>query len=42
MAMSFAVLGLVSAGVQIADPHCVAKTYPGFWQDLDALRTTGK
>lgn len=42
MAMSFAILGLVSAGVVIADPHCVAKTYPGFWQDLEALRTTGK
>jgi 3-phosphoshikimate 1-carboxyvinyltransferase len=35
MAMSFAVLGAVSGvGVQIEDPACVAKTYPGFWADL--------
>jgi 3-phosphoshikimate 1-carboxyvinyltransferase len=34
MAMSFAVLGATGAGVTIADPACVAKTYPGFWQDL--------
>lgn len=34
MAMSFAVLGAVSGGVRIEDPACVAKTYPGFWQDL--------
>ena len=43
MAMSFAVL---AAGadpvdpVQIADPGCVAKTYPRFWDDLDAVRST--
>ncbi|HTO01121.1 MAG TPA: 3-phosphoshikimate 1-carboxyvinyltransferase, partial [Microthrixaceae bacterium] len=42
MAMSFALLGLVSPGVEIADPHCVAKTYPSFWQDLEAVRTTGE
>jgi 3-phosphoshikimate 1-carboxyvinyltransferase len=34
MAMSFAVLGAVAGGVRIEDPACVAKTYPGFWQDL--------
>lgn len=34
MAMSFAVLGLVHQGITIADPHCVSKTYPGFWRDL--------
>ena len=34
IAMSFAVLGAVSGGVQIEDPACVAKTYPGFWDDL--------
>jgi 3-phosphoshikimate 1-carboxyvinyltransferase len=34
MAMSFAVLGAVSGGVRIEDPACVAKTYPGFWDDL--------
>jgi 3-phosphoshikimate 1-carboxyvinyltransferase len=34
MAMSFAVLAAVSDGVRIEDPACVAKTYPGFWDDL--------
>jgi 3-phosphoshikimate 1-carboxyvinyltransferase len=34
MAMSFAILGAVSGAVQIEDPACVAKTYPGFWQEL--------
>ncbi len=34
MAMSFAVLGAVAGGVRIEDPTCVAKTYPGFWDDL--------
>ena len=27
-------------GVTILDPGCVAKTYPGFWDDLAALRKT--
>jgi 3-phosphoshikimate 1-carboxyvinyltransferase len=34
MAMSFAVLAAASDGVRIEDPACVAKTYPGFWDDL--------
>jgi len=34
MAMSFAVLGLARGGVTIEDPGCVAKTYPGFWDDV--------
>jgi 3-phosphoshikimate 1-carboxyvinyltransferase len=34
MAMSFAILGALRAGVTIEDPACVAKTYPGFWDDL--------
>ena len=38
MAMSLALIGLKVPGVVIDDPGCVAKTYPGFWQDLDALR----
>ncbi len=37
MAMSFAVLGAIRDGVTIEDPACVAKTYPGFWEDLGAL-----
>lgn len=39
MAMSLALLGLRAPGVRIADPGCVAKTYPGFWDDLEALRS---
>jgi 3-phosphoshikimate 1-carboxyvinyltransferase len=34
MAMSFAVLGALRPGVTIEDTACVAKTYPGFWDDL--------
>jgi 3-phosphoshikimate 1-carboxyvinyltransferase len=41
MAMSFALLGLRSPGIEIEDPGCVAKTFPEFWQALDGLRTTG-
>lgn len=37
MAMSFAVLGALRWGVTIEDPACVAKTYPGFWDDLERL-----
>jgi 3-phosphoshikimate 1-carboxyvinyltransferase len=38
MAMAFALAGLRIEGVQIADPGCVAKTLPRFWQLLDELR----
>jgi 3-phosphoshikimate 1-carboxyvinyltransferase len=38
MAMSFALAGLRIPGVMILDPGCVAKTYPGFWSDLERLR----
>ena len=38
MAMSFAITGLKSGGIQIADPGCTAKTYPRFFEDLAALR----
>ncbi len=38
MAMSFALVGLRAPGVRIADPGCVAKTYPGYWDDLASLR----
>jgi 3-phosphoshikimate 1-carboxyvinyltransferase len=38
MAMSFALLGLVVPGIEIADPGCVAKTFPGYWNLLDDLR----
>jgi 3-phosphoshikimate 1-carboxyvinyltransferase len=38
MAMSFALLGLRAPGIAIADPDCVAKTFPGFWDALEDLR----
>lgn len=38
MAMAFSVVGLGARGVTIVDPQCVAKTYPGFFGDLDRLR----
>jgi 3-phosphoshikimate 1-carboxyvinyltransferase len=37
MAMSLALVGLKVPGVVINKPGCVAKTYPGFWQDLARL-----
>jgi 3-phosphoshikimate 1-carboxyvinyltransferase len=41
MAMSFALLGLRAPGIEIADPGCVGKTFPGFWRALDGLRSGG-
>lgn len=38
MAMSFAVLGLARPGISIADPACVGKSYPTFWEDFERLR----
>ncbi len=38
IAMAFAVLGLVRGGIAIANPRCVAKSWPEFWQVLDLLR----
>ena len=38
MAMSLALIGLKVPGVIIKNPGCVAKTYPGFWQDFETLR----
>lgn len=34
VAMAFSVLGLVHEGVAIEDPACVAKSFPGFWEEL--------
>ncbi len=39
MAMSLALVGLKVPGVVIRNPGCVAKTYPGFWEDLSRMRT---
>ncbi len=41
MAMSFALAGVKAGGVTILDPGCVAKTYPGFWEDLAATAPVG-
>jgi 3-phosphoshikimate 1-carboxyvinyltransferase len=38
MAMSLALVGLTVPGVVIRDPDCTAKTYPGFFRDLETLR----
>ena len=37
MAMSFALLGLRSPGIEILDPDCTSKTYPRFFDDLESL-----
>jgi 3-phosphoshikimate 1-carboxyvinyltransferase len=37
MAMSFALAGLVVDGIEISDPDCVAKTWPGFFDMLEKL-----
>ncbi|MDP9455518.1 MAG: 3-phosphoshikimate 1-carboxyvinyltransferase [Actinobacteria bacterium] len=38
MAMGFAVTGLVAGGVRIQNPACVTKTFPDYFEKLDALR----
>lgn len=38
LAMAFAVLGLRVSGIDIADPSCVAKTFPEFFDVLEGLR----
>jgi 3-phosphoshikimate 1-carboxyvinyltransferase len=37
IAMAFTALGAVVAGVEIAEPGCVAKTYPEFFADVASL-----
>jgi 3-phosphoshikimate 1-carboxyvinyltransferase len=37
IAMAFAVVGLAVAGVVIDDAGCVAKSHPGFWDQLSKL-----
>ena len=37
IAMAFASIAAVVPGVEIADPGCVAKTYPGFFDDIVRL-----
>ncbi len=38
IAMSFALIGLKVPGVRICDPACVSKTFPDYFERLDALR----
>jgi 3-phosphoshikimate 1-carboxyvinyltransferase len=38
MAMSMSLIGLKVPGIVIKNPGCVAKTYPGFFDDLERLR----
>ncbi len=39
MAMSLALVGLKLPGVVINDPQCTGKTYPGYWDDLEIIRS---
>ena len=41
MAMAFAIIGLRVPGISIAEPDCVAKTFPGFWTTLEGLGQIG-
>jgi len=38
MAMSFSLIGLACPGVRIVDPDCTAKTFPDYFERLEALR----
>jgi 3-phosphoshikimate 1-carboxyvinyltransferase len=38
VAMSFALIGLRVHGIRIADPACVAKTFPDYFARLETLR----
>jgi 3-phosphoshikimate 1-carboxyvinyltransferase len=38
IAMAFALIGLRVPGIEIADPGCVAKTFPRYFEALDSLR----
>lgn len=40
MAMSFALIGLKQAGIEVENPGCVSKTYPRFFDDLERFTTT--
>ncbi len=42
MAMSMALIGLAREGVSIADPDCVRKTFPSYFQVMEQLRPGGQ
>jgi 3-phosphoshikimate 1-carboxyvinyltransferase len=37
MAFAFALLGLLRRGVDVAQPKCVAKSWPAFWSEIERL-----
>lgn len=37
LAMAFGLLGLVVDGIEVADPEVVSKSWPDFWDALDAI-----
>lgn len=37
MAMAFSIAGLVRPGVSIANPSCVAKTFPEYWAEFERM-----
>lgn len=39
MAMSFAVAGLKVEGIRIQNPMCVAKSFPGFWEEFKKIES---
>jgi 3-phosphoshikimate 1-carboxyvinyltransferase len=38
VAMSFALAGLLRPGIEIADPGCVAKSFPNFWEEYERFK----
>ena len=38
---SVSALGLANPGIEIEDPSCVSKTFPSFFEVLEALRGNG-
>ena len=37
VAMAFALAGLLAPGIAVADPGCVTKSYPRFWDDVETV-----
>ena len=42
MAMAFSLVGLTDGPVTISDPDCVQKTFPGYWDMLEQLRSEAR
>ncbi|MCA9000630.1 MAG: hypothetical protein KDB61_01815, partial [Planctomycetes bacterium] len=38
MAFAFGLLSLVRPSIRVLGPDCVAKSWPGFWSELEGLR----